>query len=578
MSQPPPESMRPTLLGDRWAVVGGHPLVSQVAAEVLAQGGNAIDAGVAGGLAANVVQADMCNLGGIAPILIRRAGEDAAYSVAGVGTWGASADRAAILAAYGGDLPPGGVPCIVPGALSGWITALAEFGSWSFADVSAPAADLATGGFPLDQRTARSLEIAGARFGQWESSREVFWPQDRPMREFERLVQPQLGRLLLDLAAAERGASRIEGLQAVHDRFYRGPAATTIADFVRACGGYLEASDLAGFRAEVAPAPSIEYAGWHVHVTPTWSQGLIVAQSLGILRGLDLKAMGHNSSDYLHHVVEALKLAFADRERSYGDPAFVDVDIEGLLGEEHLGRLRALIGERALPALPGVPADPTHHQPHDQPQRPLRSTTALTVVDAAGNAFSVAPSDTLDGGPIIPELGILCSHRGVQSRLQPGHPNVLEPGKRPCVTPSAVIALRDGSVAGASRPQPLDVWAMACPGADVIVQAMLQCFLNRADFAMTPQQAVEAPRLAGSSFPAGFHPHGQADRVLVEDRVPEAVRAELTARGHELGVWPGYAFDAGSVQMSLATTPERADTPVLSAGADPRRTAYALVR
>ncbi len=562
---PPPESLRPTPLGDRWSAVGGHPLVSHVAAQVLGRGGNAVDAGVAAGLAANVVQPDMCNFGGIASILVRPAGDSTAYSVAGVGTWGASADRETLLTRYGGDLPPGGVPCIVPGAPSGWITALERFGTWSFADVAAPAIELATEGFPLDQRAAASLEITGQDFAQWESSRAVFWPSGRPPRAFDRLAQPQLGRLLLDLASAERGTTRGDRLRAVHDRFYRGPAAALIADFVRARGGHLEASDLAGFEAEVAAAPSVDYAGWRVHVTPTWSQGLIVAQALGVLSGFDLKALGHNSSDYLHHVVEALKLAFSDREEFYADPAFARVGAGELLSDAHLARLRAMITDRALPGLAAQGlATP-----------PVRSTTAVTVVDADGNAFSTACSDTADGGPIIPELGILCSHRGVQSRLAAGHPNELAPGKRPCVTPSALIALRDN----ASHDHiPPDVWAMACPGADVIVQAMLQAFLNVVEFDLTPQQAVEAARVAGASFPAGFHPHGQSDRLFVEARVPERIRGELAARGHGVDVWPDYEFDAGSVQTSLAIRPPGGDRPVLSAGADPRRSAYALVR
>jgi gamma-glutamyltranspeptidase / glutathione hydrolase len=556
---PSPESMRPTLLGDRWSVVGGHPLVSQVAAEVLTQGGNAVDAGVAAGLASNVVQPDMCNLGGIASILVRRSGDHTPYSVAGVGNWGARADREAILRQYGGHLPAGCVPAIVPGAPSAWITALERFGTWSFADVSAPAAELATEGFPLDLRAAQSLAITGRDFSQWESSRLVYWPAGRPPRPGERLVQPALGRLLRELAAAELGATRAERLGAVHDAFYLGQVAETLVDFVQRHGGSLDVADLATFRAEVAPAPALDYGDWRVHVTPTWSQGLIVAQALGILRGVDLKALGHNSSGYLHQVTEALKVAFAERERYYGDPAFTGLDPATLLTDDHVAGLRGLIGERAR-------LGPT---PLGLVGPPPRSTTAVTVVDAAGNAFSAAISDTLDGGPIIPELGILCSHRGVQSRLLAGHPNELAPGKRPCVTPSALIALRDQP----DRPDGPDVWAMACPGADVIVQAMLQCFLNVVEFGMTPQQAVEAPRLAAFSFPAGFHPHDQHDRLVrVEARVPEAVRAELAARGHQVEPWPEFEFDAGSVQQSLLTG------PVLSAGADPRRSAYALVR
>lgn len=561
---PPPESMRPTLVGDRWAVVGGHHLVTQVAADVLARGGNAVDAGVAAGLASNVVQPDMCNFGGIASVMVRRAGDPTPYSVAGVGYWGARADRAAILDRYGGDLPPG-VSSIVPGAPSAWITALEQFGTWSFADVAAGAIELATGGFPLDLRTAQSLAITGRDFAQWESSRAVYWPSGHPPALGDRLVQPALGRLLARLVAAEDGSgTRPERLGRVHDAFYRGEVARTIAAFVRDHGGYVEESDLAGFRAEVAPAPAVDHAGWRVHVTPTWSHGPVIAQALAVLEPFDLRAMGAGSAAYLHHVVEALKLAFSERERVYADPAFLREPVEDLLGPDHIDALRALIGERALPNQPtaGVVA------------RPVRSTTAVTVVDAEGNAFAAAISDTLDGGPIIPELGILCSHRGVQSRLAAGHPNELAPGKRPVVTPSALIALRDNGVRDA------DVWAMACPGADVIPQAMLQTVLNVTVFGRSAQQAVEDPRVAGYSYPAQFHPHGEPDRLVrVEDRIPVAVRDDLAARGHQVQAWPAHEFDAGSVQTCLAVRgPGNPGRALLSAGADPRRSAYALVR
>ena len=174
----------------------------------------------------------MCNFGGIASVLVRRAGDQTPYSVAEVGNWGARADREAILTQYGGDLPAGCVPCVVPGAPSAWITALEQFGTWSFADVSAPAAELATEGFPLDVRAAQELEVTGQDFQQWESSRQVDWPAGRPPRAGERLVQPALGRLLRNLAAAEHGASRRERLAAVHDAFYRGWVAQTLVDFV----------------------------------------------------------------------------------------------------------------------------------------------------------------------------------------------------------------------------------------------------------------------------------------------------------------------------------------------------------
>lgn len=559
----PPTTLRPTLVGQRWAVVAGHPLVSQVAAEVLAAGGNAVDAGVAAGLASNVVQVDMANFGGIAPILVSPAGSATVHSIAGVGRWGRSADLEEIRALYGGALPLGGVPSIVPAAPAAWIAALERFGTWSFADVVAPAVELATAGFPVDHRLAESLRHMGRGFSQWPSSREVYWPRGRAPEPGERLVQPALGRLLKNLASAERGGTRSGALQAVHDAFYAGPVARRIVEFVTERGGYLDERDLTDFVADVRPAPSRTFAGWQVHVTPTWTQGAIITEALGILDGFDLKSLQHNGSDYLHLVAEALGLAFSDRELYFGDPDFAEVDAAWLQTDERVDQLRGLVTDRALAT----------RATRDLPVQRLRSTTSVVVTDAAGNAFATSPSDTLDGAPIIPELGIMCSPRGVQSRLDPAHPNSLRAGKRPCVTPAAAVALRTPAAGG----EP-DVWALACPGGDVIVQAIVQTVLNVVVAGMTLQEAVEAARIAPFNAPSAFHPHPEGQNVVyAEGRITAEVQDALSAKGHRVHRWPDYEFDAGSVQTTMVTTAPDGGRVVL-AGADPRRTAYGIAR
>src|SRR5262249_40518159 len=244
-----------------------------------------------------------------------------------------------------------------------------------------------------------------------------------------------------------------------------------------------------------------------VHVPDTWCQGPALLQALAILEGFDLAALGHNTAEYLHVLAESVKLAFSDRERYYGDPRFVDVPLDRLLSDEHAVERGARLGERALPTLPTL-------------REPVRQsdTTYLCVADREGNVFSATPSDTLDEGPIVPGLGILVSSRGVQSRLDPEHPAVLAPGKRPRLTPSPAIALHEDGRA----------WAFGSPGGDVILQAMLQAFLNVVEFGMTPQQAVEAPRVASYSFPNSFYPPTGPEGLLkVEARVPEEVQREL---------------------------------------------------
>jgi gamma-glutamyltranspeptidase / glutathione hydrolase len=334
--------------------------------------------------------------------------------------------------------------------------------------------------------------------------------------------------------------------------------------FNRATGGWLTREDLAGFQAEVAPAVTRAYEGWRVHTPDTWCQGPALLQVLAILEGFDLAGLGHNSADYVHVVAEAVKLAFSDRERYYGDPRFVDVPLEWLLSDEHAAELREQIG--SITALPNLPT-------LREPQRRRHDTTYLCVVDGDGNAFSATPSDTLDGGPIVPGLGIIVSPRGLQSRLEPAHPSVLAPGKRPRLTPSPALALQRAGGADAR------VWAFGCPGGDVILQAMLQALLNYVHFGMTPQQAVEAPRFASFSFPNSFYPHDEPRGQLnVEARIPPEVRDELAARGHDVIVWPEFEFDAGGVSLALDLVEPTRNGRVLAAAADPRRSTYAFGR
>lgn len=571
---PPSESTRPTLVGDRWMAVTGHPLTVQVAGRVLEAGGNAVDAGVAAGLATNVVQVDMCNLGGIAPILVRPAGSSDVMSVAGVGRWSSTATLEGYRGRHGTEMPPGLAACIVPGALAGWLAALESFGTWSFADVAAPAIELATEGFVLDATVATALDMFAWVYEQWPSSAAVYCPDGRRARPGDRLVQADLGRLLQRLAdaeAAERSAGggavgekrRRAGIDAARRAFYEGDVARTLAEFVTAGGGFLTTEDLAEFRAEVMPAPGRSFPALGdltVHTTPAaWSQGPALLQALAILSRFGLEGAGHNSAPYLHLVIEAVKLAFSDRERHYGDAGTADVG--ELVSDAHAAELASLVSpERVLPDLYTV-----RHAADE-----VVSTTQVTVVDAAGNAFASAPSDPLAMSPIVPGLGVAVSGRGVQSRTVAGHPACLGPRRRPRVTPSPAIALDTGGL----------VWPITCPGGDMILQAMLQSLLNVAVFGMTEQQAVDAPRAISLAFPDSFYPHRHPEgRVAVESRVPESTLEALAALGHDVRVWPPLEFEAGSVGMiRQVPAADGGGRPSLRAGADPRRAAYALGR
>jgi len=548
---PPPATSRPQLVGEKFAVVAGHPLVSMVAMSIFEAGGNAVDAGVAAGIASNVIQVDMANFGGIAPILLREAGSDRCVSIAGVGRWSESVSLDALVARHGGYLPLGGAPCIVPGAPAGWLSALSRAGTMSFAEVAEPALAYARSGFLLDQGLALSLEICSRGFDQWPSSVEVYRPGNRALQVGDRLVQPALANTLERLMEAEKRSrgSREQRIRAAHDEFYSGDIAQIISSAVEENGGFLTVDDFARFEAEAASAPSLLVDGWRVHATPSWSQGPVALQILGIMM---------RTPGTWHHLIEATTRAFCDREDFLAAPDAMDKDIQELLADDYLDFLAHEITDEAAPGRSsaiGIPG------------ATLGSTTSIVTMDASGCTFAASPSDTLDGGPIIPELGILCSPRGVQSRLSSSHPNRVRPGGRPVVTPAPIIATQGD-----------ESWALACPGGDVIVQAMAQVMWRVMTTGASLQEAVEAPRFASFSVPSAFHPHPSADRlVYTEGRIAEREREQLRAQGHHVEVWPDFEFDAGSVQ-TIQSAPNTHGERVLTAGADPRRLAYGLAR
>ena len=557
---PAPESMRPTIVGRDFVVSAGHPIVAQVMAEVMAKGGTAIDAGVVGGLLSNVVQVDMCNLGGVAPTLIRVAGDDTVHVLDGVGPWGADVTLQAFLDRYHGEMPLGSPPGVVPAAFDVWCTALSRFGTWRFADAVAPAIDQARNGFVLDQRTAQAFAILGNGFGAYDSSRRVFWPRGRAPLAGEVLVQADLGHTLERLAACDCG-SRTEGIAAARALFYDGAIAAELIAFHRETGGWLTVEDLRAYKPDVGIAPQVGFRGWHVHTPGTVGQGPVMLQALGILDGLPLEDLSRGSADHLHLIAEALKQGFAERERFYADPAFAPTPIADLLTPERLAVLRAEI--RPGQALDGAAATPAGGMARFD-------TTYIAAADAAGNVFSSMPSDTADGAPIAPGLGFFVSPRGVQSRLDPAHPACIAPGKRPRLTPAPAIMVNPGSG---------EAMAIGCPGGDMIVQAMLQTIVDMICYGMTPQQAVEAPRVATFSHPGSFYPHPAFPRRLaVEDRFSPAVLKDLAQRGHVLHIWPAFEFDAGGVSIAGTRILAPGGEPRLVAAADPRRSTYAAGR
>lgn len=570
----PAVSMRPTPMGRQHAVSSGHYLASIAANRVLDAGGNAIDAGVTAAFALAVLQPDIVSIAGVAPTLIYVHKLGRVVSLPGLGHWPAATDIRRLLAEGDGfSVPDGVLRTVVPAAPATHITALRRYGTISFAEAVAPALELARDGFATYPFLAESLRQAKWRYERWPSSREIFVPGGRTPDVGELFVQRDLARTLQSLAEAERDAhgDRDKKLRAVHDHFYRGPIAASIVRFQQESGGFLRHEDLAAF--EVEPEDSIHavYHGTEVHSCDTWCQGIVLLQTLKLLEHDDLRALGQNSPAYVHLLTEALNLSFADREAYIGDPKFVDVPTATLLSDAYARAQRARIrpdacfGEMPDPGdVHGVwKGNPGTNQPSSGHVGMSPDTIYACVMDKYGNAYSATLSDTSHDAPVVPGLGMVVSTRGHQSRLQDGHPARVEPGKRPRLTPSPGMALRDGK----------PYLCFGTPGGDVQSQAMLQVFLNITEFGMQVQQAVEAPRFSSANFPNSFAPHHyMPGRLCLEGNMPRTVFDAMRALGHDVQTIPVLPAMGGAVCAVLRDP----HTRLFHAGADPRREAYAL--
>jgi gamma-glutamyltranspeptidase/glutathione hydrolase len=417
---------------------------------------------------------------------------------------------------------------------------------------------------------AASLKRHEADHRAWPSTAAIFLPNGRLPETGEVFRQTDLGASLQYMADEERGAAsrgREVGLEAARDAFYRGDIARKIVAFMKEEGGLLSAEDLAEYRSPVGPPERRRFGDLEVFTCGAWCQGPVLLQTLALLEGTDLAGLGQNSPDYIHQLAEALKLAFADREAYYGDPAKVEVPLATLISSEYAAERRKLIrSDRAMPEMPqpgdlgreGARFRANRGEPNPEPD-----TSYVCAADRWGNLFSATPSDGSYGSPVVPGTGLIPSNRGSQSRPDPRHPAGAAPGKRPRLTPNPALAIK-------GRDQFLP---FGTPGGDVQSQAMLQVLLNVFVHGQDVQSAIEAPRFATYSFPSSFAPFDYyPGRLAVEARISEPVIAELARRGHEIQRWPDWIWTAGAVCAILADRRRG----ILEAGADPRRAAYAL--
>lgn len=567
-------SNRPTISGTRHVIAAGHYLAAHAGFQILEAGGNAVDAGVCAGICIGVLQGEKVSFAGVAPTIIYRAEDRKLVSIDGLGVWPKAMQPDYFQKNHGGKIPAGVLRSVVPAAPDSWLTALEHYGTMTFGEVAAAAIRFARDGFPMYPLMAEFIAEEIDNYRRWPSSAAVFLPNGRPPVVGDLFVQSDLARTLQYMVDEEKSNARkgrSVGIQAARDAFYKGDIAKKIVQFHEESGGFLRRDDLAEYRVRFEPTVTSNFHGIEVHACGAWCQGPTLPIALNLLKGYDLKALGHNSPDYVHVVTEALKLAFADRHNYIGDPRFVSVPLEGLLSEAYAEERRGQIRmDKAWPQMPPA-GDPPGSEglpraklptPQADDVRP-GDTSYLCVIDRHGNAFSCTPSDGSNHSPIIPGLGVIASGRGTQSWSDPTHPCSVAPGKRPRLTPNPALALKNGRA----------LMPFGTPGGDVQIQSMVQVFLNVHVFGMDVQSAIEAPRFASYSFPGSFEPHPYFPGLLMmEGRIDAATGEALKARGHRVDWWDEWTWLAGA-PCAIVVDQERG---VLHGGADPRRPAYVL--
>ena len=577
-SLPRPETFRPPVRGRRGVVAGGHPLVAEAGLRILHKGGNAVDAGVAAVFAAAVIEISHFGFGGEVPVIIRMSGQPV-RTINGQGQAPALATKEFFL----GQNPPripttGPLAATVPGVLDAMVVAIQKFGTMRLAEVLEPAIELADG-FPIDELRVSYLQRTRRVYEVWPDSRTIYLPGGREPRVGELFVQKGLANTLRELVAVEkrmqsRRVSRQAALEAVRDHFYRGPLGQRFCEAIEKAGGLMRPSDLAQFRAEVDEPARANYRGYEVYKVGFWSQGPVMLEALNLLEGYDIKKLGHNSADYVHTATEAVKLAFADRDRYYGDPRVVSIPGLELLSKEYAAVRRGLIDPRRA-SLEQRPGDPRQKRPlislsgvgQSGPSsvpvdERANDTTCVNVIDAVGNVFSATPSGAWLPAFIAGDTGIPVSSRLQSFLLEADHPNELKPGKRPRITLSPTLVMRDG--------QPFA--ALSSPGGDNQDQALLQVLLNVIEFGMNPQEAVEAARFETQHLVSSFDDHKFSPGSLtLEERFGPDLAGEMRRRGHRVEIKEN--FNPTAAPTIIIYDPV---SRVIQAGADVRRGRYAI--
>ena len=577
---------RPVVMGRNGMVCAGHPLAAQAGVGILQKGGNAFDAAIATAAALGVVEPLMSGLGGDGFIMTYRAADDSLRVCNGTG----AAPYAATLERYRDGIPMKGILSVsVPGLLNAWLDVHAAYGALPLPEVLAPAIALAEDGFPVTHYL--SAAIAGDRLlREFPTSRAVFTRNGagEPMRAGDILRQGDLARTLTAIAAQGRAV------------FYRGDIAAAMVRFSEEQGGLLTMTDLADCNARWQEPIATEYRDYTVYEAPPNSSGHILLQELNIVRQHDLSAMGFGSAAAIHLMVEAKKMAFADREAYVADPDYVDVPLTGMLSAEYaLERAAAINPEWAAENV--AAGNPWRYQPGSDSSgaaaKPAAAvagaarhghggeredTTCFVVADRAGNAVCQLQSIQSGWGSslVAGDTGVLLNNRMTYWHLDPDHIDCLQPGKRVRHTMNPVMVFRRGAPDGGGNsssngaaPARSLAYVLGTPGADCQVQSNMQVIANLIDYGMTVQEAVEAPRWKhiGDGTESTV-PHTAENRLLMEGRFEAAATRRLRAMGHPvhlLDAWDGVT----GREMALHIDPRGG---AIHGGADPRYDGYAI--
>ena len=559
----PVTTQKPPLHGRHWMAITGKPLAATAGAMIFNKGGNAVDASCAM-LAATCTMWDVLSWGGETQALIYnpKTKKVIAINALGVAPTGATAD---FFKGKGMKYPPefGPLAAVTPGTPGGLMTMLAEYGTMSLKDVLAPAMQMAEG-YPIEAQTANSIERGKEQIKQWPYSKKVFLPHLGEKREApsagEVFVQKDLLATLQKLVdteqqALKKGKSRKEAIYAAYDRFYKGDIAKEIARGCQEQGGLITEQDLASWKVKIEEPMMTTYRGIEVYKLQQWTQGPAMLQTLNILENFDLKSMGYNSTKYIHTLYQAMNLAFADRDFYYGDPAFAPEEpMKGLLSKDYAKERSKLINPDMNDSKIG-PGDPYPFEGNQNPYmevlkkwgsaqtgiykpgNPLldekflegfqSGTTSVEVADKEGWVVSITPSGGWVPACIAGNTGVGMSQR-MQSFVLDAKENpfnVVEPGKRPRVTLTPSLALKDGK----------PFLSFAKQAGDEQDQLLLQFFLNIVEFNMTVQEACEAPSFKTLQMYSSFGDHEKSPGGLtLNNQIPPYVRKDLSRMGYRL--------------------------------------------